>query len=61
MSFINGKIWLIDIEHDLNITIKCIKMTFSNKQIVNIKKKMHIDPICTYYDSEIESKVLQSF
>ena len=48
-------------EHDLNITIKCIKMTFSNKQIVNIKKKMHIDPICTYYDSEIASKVLQSF
>ena len=48
-------------EHGLNITLKCIKMTFSNKQIVNIKKKMHIDPICTYYDSEIASKVLQSF
>ena len=61
MSFIGSKIWLIGMEYDLNITIKCIKVTFSNKQIVNIKKKMHIDPICTYSDSEIASKVLQSF
>ena len=48
MSFIGSKIWLIGMEYDLNITIKCIKMTFFNKQIVNIKKKMHIDPICAY-------------
>ena len=31
------------------------------KQIVDIKKKMHIDPIRTYSDSEIASKVLKSF
>ena len=61
MSFLSSQICLIDMELDLNLTIKCIKVTFSNKQIVDINKKMHIDPICTYSDSEIASKELKSF
>ena len=48
-------------EHDLDLHLKCIKVTFSNKQIVKIKKKLHIDPIFTYWDSEIASKVSKRF
>ena len=33
------------------------KSAFSDKQIIEIKKKMHIDPIFTYSDSEIALKV----
>ena len=44
-------------EHDLDVHLKCIKVTFSNKQIGEIKKKLHIDPIFTYWDSEIALKV----
>ena len=50
-------------EHYLNltqITIKYIKMMFFNKQIVNIKKKMRIDPIFSYSDSEIALKVCRN-
>ena len=32
-------------EHDLNLTLKMNKVAFSVKQIIEIKKKMHIDPI----------------
>ena len=33
--------------------LKCIKVTFFNKQIIEIKKKLHIDPIFTYYKVQI--------
>ena len=40
-------------EHDLNLTLKMYKSAFSDKQIIEIKKQMQIDPIFTYSDSEI--------
>ena len=43
-------------KHDLNLTLKMYKVVFSDKQIPEIKKKMHIDPIFTYSDSEIAFK-----
>ena len=48
-------------EHDLDVHLKCIKVTFSNKQIGEIKKKLHIDPIFAYWDSEIASEVSKRF
>ena len=47
-------------EHDLNLTLKMYKSAFSDKQIIEIKKKMHIDPIFTYSDSEIALKVCRN-
>jgi hypothetical protein len=47
-------------EHDLNLTLKMYKIAFSDKQIIGIKKKMHIDPIFTYSDSEIAWKVCRN-
>ena len=47
-------------EHDLNVTLKMYKSAFSDKQIIEIKKKMHIDPIFTYSDSEIALKVCRN-
>ena len=40
-------------EHDLNLSLKMYKSAFSDKQIIEIKKQMQIDPIFTYSDSEI--------
>ena len=40
-------------QHDLNLTLKMYKSAFSDKQIIEIKKQMQIDPIFTYSDSEI--------
>ena len=47
-------------EHDLNLTLIMYKSAFSDKQIIEIKKKMHIDPIFTYSDSEIALKVCRN-
>ena len=48
-------------KHDLNLTLKMYKRSaFSDKQIIEIKKKIHIDPIFTYSDSEIASKVCRN-
>ena len=47
-------------EHDLNLTLKMYKSAFSVEQIIEIKKKMHIDPIFTYSDSEIALKVCRN-
>ena len=47
-------------DHDLNFTLKMYKVAFSDKQITEIKKKMHIDPIFTYSDSEIALKVCRN-
>jgi hypothetical protein len=44
-------------KYDLDMHIKCIKVKFSSKQIVEIKKKLHIDLIFTYWDSEIATEV----
>ena len=44
-------------EHNLNMQLKCIKVKFSNKQIVEIKKKLHIELIFMYWDSEIATEV----
>ena len=46
--------------HDLNLTLKMYKIVFSDKQITEIKKKMHIDLIFTYPDSEIALKVCRN-
>ena len=51
---------LSDMKHDLNLTLKMYKVVFSDKQITEIKKKMHIDPIFTYSDSEIALKVCRN-
>ena len=47
-------------EHDLNLTLKMYKSAFSVEKIIEIKKKMHIDPIFTYSDSEIALKVCRN-
>ena len=47
-------------KHDLNLTLKMYKVVFSDKQITEIKKKMHIDPIFTYSDPEIALKVCRN-
>ena len=47
-------------KHDLNLTLKMYKSVFSDKQITEIKKKMRIDPIFTYSDSEIALKVCRN-
>ena len=47
----------MNVEHHLDMHLKCIKIKFSNKQIVEIKKKLHIDLIFTYWDSEIATEV----
>ena len=47
-------------KHDLNLTLKMYKVVFSDKPITEIKKKMHIDPIFTYSDSEIALKVCRN-
>ena len=51
---------LIDMEHDLDLTLKMYKVVFSDKPITEIKKKMHIDPIFRYSDSEIALKVCRN-
>ncbi len=43
----------------LEFYLKCIKVAFSNKQIVETKKELHIDPIFTYFESEIPSRILK--
>jgi hypothetical protein len=47
-------------KHDLNLTLKMYKVVFSDKQITEIKRKMHIDNIFTYSDSEIALKVCRN-
>ena len=47
-------------DHDLNFTLKVYKVAFSDKQITEIKKKMHIDTTFTYFDSEIALKVCRN-
>ena len=47
-------------DHDLNLTLKGYKVAFSDKQIAEIKKKMHIDSSFTYFDSEIALKVFRN-
>ena len=59
-KLVNSNLCLIDMKLDLNLTIKMYKVEFSDKQITEIKKKMHIDPIFTYSDSEIASKVCRN-
>ena len=59
-KLVNSYLLLIDMEHDLNLTLKMYKSAFSDKQIIEIKKKMHIDPIFTYSDSEIALKVCRN-
>ena len=57
---VNSNLCLIDMKHDFNLTLKMYKSAFSDKQIIEIKKKMHIDPIFTYSDSEIALKVCRN-
>ena len=59
-KLVNRNLCLSDMEHDLNLTLKMYKSAFSDKQIIEIKKKMHIDPIFTYSDSEIALKVCRN-
>ena len=59
-KLVNSNLCLIDMEHDLNLSLKMYKSAFSDKQIIEIKKKMHIDPIFTYSDSEIALKVCRN-
>ena len=59
-KLVNSNLCLIDMEHDFNLTLKMYKSAFSDKQIIEIKKKMHIDPIFTYSDSEIALKVCRN-
>ena len=40
--------------------LKCIKDTFSNKQIIEIKKKLHIHSFFTYSHSEIALKACRN-
>ena len=47
-------------KHDLNLTLKMYKVVFSDKQIIETKKKMHIDPIFTYSDPEIALKICRN-
>ena len=47
----------MNMEHHLDMQLKCIKVKFSNKQIFEIKNKSHIDLIFTYWDSEIATEV----
>ncbi len=46
-KLVNSNLCLIDMKHYLNLTLKLCKFIFSDKQITEIKKKMHIDPIYT--------------
>jgi len=59
-KLINSNLCLIDMEHDLDLTLKLYKVVFSDKQITEIKKKMHTDPIFTYSDPEIALKVCKN-
>ena len=59
-KLVNSNLCLIDMKHDLNLTLKMYKVVFSDKQITEIKKKMHIDPIFTYSDPEIALKVCKN-
>ena len=59
-KLVNSNIYLIDMEHDLNLSLKMYKSAFSDKQTIEIKKKMHIDPIFTHSDSEIAFKVCRN-
>ena len=52
--------YLKHLDRLLNLTLKMYKSAFSDKQIIEIKKKMHIDPIFTYSDSEIALKVCRN-
>ena len=49
----NSNLCLIDMKHDLNLTLKMCKVVLSGKQITEIKKEVHTDPIYTYSDSGI--------
>ena len=49
--------YVMNKEHSLDMHLKCIKVQFSNKQIIEIKNKLHIDLIFTYWDSEIATEV----
>ena len=44
----------------LILDLKYIKDTFSNKKIIEIKKKMHIDSFFTYSHSEIALKACRN-
>ena len=57
---VNSNFCLIDMKHDFNLTLKMYKVVFSDKPITEIKKKMHIEPIFTYSDSEIALKVCRN-
>ena len=59
-KLVNSNLCLIDLEDDLNLSLKMYKSAFSDKQIIEIKKKMHIDPISKYSDSEIALKVCRN-
>ena len=47
-------------KHDLNLTLKMYKSAFSDKQVIEIKKKMHIDSFFTYSHSEIALKAFRN-
>ena len=61
-KLVKSNLCLTDMKHDLNLTLEIKKGVFSDKQITEIKKKMHmhIDPIFTYSDSEIALKVCRN-
>ena len=50
----------MNMEHYLDYTIKCINVCVCNNQIIETKKKKHIDPNFTYSDSEIALKVCRN-
>ena len=47
-------------KHYLNLTLKLSSIVFSDKQITEMKKKMHIDPIFTNSDPKIALKVCKN-
>ena len=47
-------------KHDLNLTLKMYKVVFSDKEITEVKKKMNLDPIFAFSDSEIALKVFRN-
>ena len=59
-KLVNSNLYLIDMKRYLNLPLKLFKVAFSDKQITEIKKKMHIDLIFTYSHPEIALKVCRN-
>ena len=57
----NYKLCIVNMKHDLNVTHNIQKIHFLNsKQIIEIKKKLHIHSFFTYSHSEIALKACRN-